>query len=56
MATAEASDPPEEKLKAEGNKVHLTYPGRKDPEYAGISDFPIAKLKPSKPCKQCSRG
>ena len=39
----------EEKLKAEGDEVHLAYPGHKDPTYAGISDFLIAKLKPSKP-------
>ena len=39
----------EEKLKAEGDEVHLAYPGHKDPEYGGISDFLIAKLKPSKP-------
>jgi acetyl esterase/lipase len=39
----------EEKLKAEGVESHLIYPGRKDPEYAGITDFLIAKLKSSKP-------
>ena len=39
----------EEKLKAEGDEVHLVYPGHKDPEFAGISDFLIAKLKGSKP-------
>lgn len=39
----------EEKLKAEGDEVHLAYPGHKDPEYAGISAFLIAKLRPSKP-------
>jgi acetyl esterase/lipase len=39
----------QEKLKAEGDEVHLIYPGHKDPEFAGISDFLIAKLKGSKP-------
>jgi hypothetical protein len=39
----------EEKLKAEGDEVHLAYPGHKDPEYDGINDFLISKLKPSKP-------
>jgi acetyl esterase/lipase len=39
----------EEKLKAEGDEVHLAYPGHKDPEYASISDFLIAKLKRPKP-------
>jgi hypothetical protein len=34
----------EEKLKAEGDEVHLVYPGRKDPEYSGITEFMIAKL------------
>jgi acetyl esterase/lipase len=39
----------EEKLKAEGDEVHLVYPGRKDPDYAGMTDFLIAKLKASRP-------
>ena len=39
----------EEKLKAEGDEVHLAYPGHKDPEYASITDFLIAKLKGPKP-------
>jgi acetyl esterase/lipase len=39
----------EEKLKAEGDEVHLIYPGHKDPEYASIADFLIAKLKGPKP-------
>lgn len=39
----------EEKLKAEGDEVHLAYPGRNDPEYAGCAEFLIAKLKPSRP-------
>ncbi len=38
----------EEKLKAEGDEVHLAYPGHKDPQYAGTTDFLIAKLKGSK--------
>jgi acetyl esterase/lipase len=39
----------EEKLKAEGDEVHLVYPGRKDPDYADPIEFLIAKLKRSKP-------
>jgi acetyl esterase/lipase len=39
----------EEKLKAEGDEVHLVYPGRTDPEYASTTDFLIKKLKHSKP-------
>ncbi|WP_435009044.1 alpha/beta hydrolase fold domain-containing protein [Tundrisphaera lichenicola] len=39
----------EEKLKAEGDEVHLAYPGHKDPEFASNADFLIAKLKASKP-------
>jgi acetyl esterase/lipase len=39
----------EEKLKAEGDEVHLVYPGRKDPEFASITEFLIAKLKAPKP-------
>ena len=39
----------EEKLKAEGDEVHLAYPGHKDPDYAGTTPFLIDKLKPSKP-------
>jgi hypothetical protein len=39
----------EEKLKAEGDEVHLVYPGRGDPEYANNTEFLIAKLRGSKP-------
>ena len=39
----------EEKLKAEGDEVHLVYPGRNDPEYADTTEFLMAKLKRSKP-------
>ena len=39
----------EEKLKAEGDEVHLVYPGHRDPEYSGTSEFMIAKLKGSTP-------
>jgi hypothetical protein len=39
----------EEKLKAEGDEVHLVYPGRNDTDYAGPTEFLIAKLKGSKP-------
>jgi acetyl esterase/lipase len=39
----------EEKLKAEGDEVHLVYPGHIDLEYSGTSEFMIAKLKGSKP-------
>ena len=38
----------EEKLKAEGDEVHLVYPGHKDPEYASTTAFLIAKLKGAK--------
>ena len=38
----------EEKLKAEGDEVHLVYPGHKDPEYADLTEFLIARLKPAK--------
>jgi hypothetical protein len=34
----------EEKLKAEGDEVHLVYPGHTDPRYSGITEFLIAKL------------
>jgi acetyl esterase/lipase len=34
------------KLKENGVESHLSYPGQKDPEYAGINEFLIAKLKP----------
>ena len=34
----------EEKLKAEGDEVHLAYPGHEDPEYANTTAFLIAKL------------
>jgi acetyl esterase/lipase len=39
----------EEKLKAEGDEVHLVYPGHKDPEYASTTAFLIAKLKGANP-------
>lgn len=39
----------EEKLKAEGDEVHLVYPGHKDPEYADMTDFLMIKLKSNKP-------
>ena len=39
----------EEKLKAEGDEVHLVYPGHKDSEYANSTEFLIAKLKRSEP-------
>jgi acetyl esterase/lipase len=39
----------QEKLKAEGDEVHVAYPGHKDPEYASTTDFLIAKLKRPKP-------
>jgi acetyl esterase/lipase len=39
----------DEKLKAEGDEVHLVYPGHKDPEYANPTEFLIAKLKGAKP-------
>jgi hypothetical protein len=39
----------EEKLNAEGDEVHLVYPGHRDPEYAGSTEFMIAKLKRSTP-------
>ena len=39
----------EEKLKAEGDEVHLAYPGRKDPEYDGPTAFLIDKLTHAKP-------
>ena len=39
----------EEKLKAEGDEVHLVYPGHKDPEYANTTAFLIAKLKGARP-------
>jgi acetyl esterase/lipase len=35
----------QEKLRESGDEVHLSYPGHKDPEYASITDFFIAKLK-----------
>jgi hypothetical protein len=38
----------EEKLKASGVEVHLVCAGRKDPDYANVTAFLIAKLKPSK--------
>jgi hypothetical protein len=39
----------EEKLKAEHDEVHLVYPGHKDPEYSGMTEFMIARLKDAKP-------
>jgi hypothetical protein len=39
----------EEKLKAEGDEVHLVYPGPKDPEYDDGTAFLIGKLKRSMP-------
>jgi len=39
----------EEKLKAEGVESHLVYIGRKDPDFADIPSFLIAKLKAAKP-------
>lgn len=39
----------EEKLKAEGDEVHLVYPGHPDPQYANNTAFLIAKLKRPKP-------
>lgn len=38
-----------EKLKAEGDEVHLVYPGHLDADYATMSEFMIKKLKGSKP-------
>lgn len=38
----------EEKLKAEGDEVHLAYPGRKDPKYDGPTAFLIDKLTHAK--------
>jgi acetyl esterase/lipase len=38
-----------EKLKPAGVEARLSYPGHKDPDYATISDFLIAKLKAPKP-------
>ena len=38
----------EEKLKADGDEVHLVYPGHPDSEYASMSEFMIKKLKRSK--------
>ncbi|MDR3636984.1 MAG: alpha/beta hydrolase [Isosphaeraceae bacterium] len=35
----------EEKLREHGVECHLAYPGHKDPEYASINDFLVAKLK-----------
>ena len=35
--------------KAEGDEVHLVYPGHKDPAYASPTEFLIAKLKGAKP-------
>ena len=39
----------EERLKAQGDEVHVVYPGRKDSVYASNADFLIAKLKRSSP-------
>jgi acetyl esterase/lipase len=38
-----------ERLKPAGVEAHLSYPGHKDPDYATINDFLIAKLKAAKP-------
>ena len=38
-----------EKLRASGDEAHLSYPGNKDPEYASINEFLIAKLKAPRP-------
>jgi acetyl esterase/lipase len=35
----------QEKLRSSGDEAHLSYPGQKDPEYASITEFLIAKLK-----------
>ena len=39
----------EEKLREAGDEVHLAYPGHEDPDYPGVIDFLIAKLKPGRP-------
>lgn len=39
----------EEKLRAEGDEVHLVYPGKSDLEYKSGTDFLIAKLKAPQP-------
>ena len=39
----------QEKLRASGDEAHLSYPGSPDPEYKGITEFLIAKLKPKQP-------
>jgi acetyl esterase/lipase len=39
----------QEKLRASGVEAHLSYPGHKDPEYAGPIEFLIAKLKGPRP-------
>ena len=39
----------EEKLKAQGDEVHLVYPDHNDPDFANNTEFLIAKLKGSKP-------
>ena len=39
----------QEKLRASGAEAHLSYPGHEDPEYAGINEFLIAKLKAPRP-------
>jgi len=38
-----------EKLDENKDEAHLSYPGHKDPEYASITDFLIAKLKGKRP-------
>ena len=38
-----------DKLRASSVEAHLAYPGQKDPDYAGTTDFLIAKLKAPRP-------
>ena len=39
----------QEKLRANGDDAHLSYPEHKDPDFASINDFLLAKLKVAKP-------
>ncbi|MCA1685819.1 MAG: alpha/beta hydrolase [Planctomycetia bacterium] len=39
----------QEKLRESGDEAHLSYPGHKDPDYAGITEFLVAKLKAPRP-------
>jgi len=39
----------QEKLRANGDEAHLSYPGSPDPEYKSINEFLIAKLKAKQP-------